>query len=737
MNLTRILILGLMCSQLPLFAQNKVEQYKPNHPNRVKKQLQYQLPFKTQSELLNLEEVGGQLVFEGDILLKSPSSNPSNAENDGGTSNTEVRWAGAVIPYEIEAGHPSETDILTAINLMNEKTVLYLIPRTTQTDYVRFVTGDGCSSFIGKQGGMQPIVIGNCGVGSTMHEILHAAGMYHEQSRPDRDGYIRVNFGNIETSKVSNFQIRPNTTSNCSYDYGSIMHYPRTAFSANGLPTIEPYDNIPPGMVMGQRSALSPCDIIGVANLYNTPLFGIATHYAPAGYAIPNGKWIAGDFNGDGKQDMVHIVNNSNYVHTWFSLGNGHYNITTGAAWAGYAIPNGEWFAADHNGDGKTDLIHVVNGSNYLHTWLSNGNGTYQVTTGYAWAGYAIPNGNWIVGDYNGDGRADLVHAVAGTNYIHTWFARGNGTYQITTQYAGVGYQISNGQWFSGDYNGDGRSDLYHVVNNSNYVHTWLSSGNGNYQILIGYAWAGYAIPNGKWLVGDYNGDGRTDLAHAVAGTNKIHTWFARGDATGRFNVTTSLANWGYDVMNGQWFTGDYNGDGKSDLLHVVNNSNYVHAWLSNGVGGYWVSKSAAWAGYAIPNGAWSPINANNDRRTDLFHAVANSNWAHTWIAKPLNLLGSVRLKKDAVSLPVAATPADSKMDTSVQLFPNPTTGNITLQLTDFQPNRYKILNQTGQVLMEDVFNGNELNIAHLSNGIYQVELSNEQKLVQKRIVKH
>ncbi|MCE7913768.1 MAG: VCBS repeat-containing protein, partial [Nitrosomonas sp. PRO4] len=86
-----------------------------------------------------------------------------------------------------------------------------------------------------------------------------------------------------------------------------------------------------------------------------------------------------------------------------------NFNVETFSPWSGYSIPNGLWLPGDINGDGKTDIVHAVQGSDYVHTWLSNGDGTFTVGTFSPWSGYSIPNGLWLPGDINGDGKTDIV----------------------------------------------------------------------------------------------------------------------------------------------------------------------------------------------------------------------------------------------------------------------------------------------------------------------------------------
>jgi hypothetical protein len=119
----------------------------------------------------------------------------------------------------------------------------------------------------------------------------------------------------------------------------------------------------------------------------------------------------------------LHAVQNTNYVHVWLSRGDGTFDVTTFSPWGGYAIPNGLWMVGDFNGDGRSDILHAVQNTNYVHVWLSRGDGTFDVKTFSPWGGYAIPNGLWMVGDFNGDRRSDILHAVQNTNYVHPWLS--------------------------------------------------------------------------------------------------------------------------------------------------------------------------------------------------------------------------------------------------------------------------------------------------------------------------
>ena len=133
-------------------------------------------------------------------------------------------------------------------------------------NFVRFFRGDGCWSHVGMQGGQQDISLGaGCGLGQAIHEIGHAAGLWHEQSREDRDRSIRINWANIEAGREHNFNQHITDGDDVGgYDFGSIMHYGATAFTSNGQPTITTLG----GQAIGQRNGLSAGDIAAIRFIY-------------------------------------------------------------------------------------------------------------------------------------------------------------------------------------------------------------------------------------------------------------------------------------------------------------------------------------------------------------------------------------------------------------------------------------------------------------------------------------
>jgi hypothetical protein len=226
-------------------------------------------------------DADGLAIVEGDIIIGTAEearardvsrlvSDPEGMQRSVGRSGAEFRWPNGRVPYEIDPAVPNPSRITDAIAHWQSKTPLQIVPRAGEADYVRFVNGGGCSSWVGRQGGRQDIVLGSgCSMGNAIHELGHAIGLWHEQSREDRNSFVQINFQNIETGKESNFTQQINDGDDLgAYDYGSMMHYGPTAFSKNGQPTIVAIQPIPSGVVMGQRVALSNGDVAGVKLMY-------------------------------------------------------------------------------------------------------------------------------------------------------------------------------------------------------------------------------------------------------------------------------------------------------------------------------------------------------------------------------------------------------------------------------------------------------------------------------------
>lgn len=219
-------------------------------------------------------------------------------------------WPKGRIPYEINStdfppGSSERTSVVSAITVWNDQTLLQLLPRGTEADFIEFVlASNSCSSPVGMQGGRQEV---GCAVGagwgtwSVVHEIGHAFGLWHEHTRLDRDNWVTVHWGNVKSGKEHNFQVDPSDRRDvCQYDYDSLMHYGRYGFAVDeSKPTLTPTLQF---VQIGQRDHLSVFDKKAVLFLHGT--FSLRTELQNDGVSpeagvaqvLPNGgsvrEWI-------------------------------------------------------------------------------------------------------------------------------------------------------------------------------------------------------------------------------------------------------------------------------------------------------------------------------------------------------------------------------------------------------------------------------------------------------------
>lgn len=354
------------------------------------------------------------------------------------------------------------------------------------------------------------------------------------------------------------------------------------------------------------------------------------TPSAPTFSGSPNSKQLTADFNGDGKTDVAAFYNYGGW-HTamwvWYGQANGmftepvvRWENTTG--WnASFIIPAG---AGDFNGDGHQDVsvyYRYETGELALWTWFGNGTGSFSAptqswlaTTG--WDGSNLRVTPTAVADYNNDGKDDIVSYFrydGSVTRMWAWYGQSNGTFTSPViRFEGYGWdgqRILGGG--GGDFNGDGQQDVASIYRHDGGmldINIWYGNGTGSYVSMI-RAWH---IPSG-WEgarlissgVADYNGDGRADLVTYYRYDDNItRMWVFYGQANGYLSApVVRFEGFGWDgsrVIGAG--TGDFNGDGHQDVASFYRHDNYamnLNLWFGNSTGIY-TSMSHSWY---TPNG--------------------------------------------------------------------------------------------------------------------------------------
>jgi hypothetical protein len=271
------------------------------------------------------------------------------------------------------------------------------------------------------------------------------------------------------------------------------------------------------------------------------------------------------------------------------------------------------------NDTGQLALWDMANGGAIAGSGFLSIGGT-QVT----------PDASWSIvadSDFSGDGRADLVwRNTSGMTAL--WTMNGSSitsSSSFTSSGSAVNPDLSWRIAGAGDFDGDGKSDLL-WRNTSGSLALWTL--NGSTITGSGFVTSGGAPvnPDPNWTVagvGDFNGDGESDLIWRNTATNEVAAWLMNGSSiTGSADVTSS----GVSVRPGASWSiagvGDFNGDGKSDVLWRDSASNSLVVWLMNGTrisGGGAVTVRG---NVVSPDSSWHVVEIgdfNGDARADVF----------------------------------------------------------------------------------------------------------------------
>jgi hypothetical protein len=297
----------------------------------------------------------------------------------------------------------------------------------------------------------------------------------------------------------------------------------------------------------------------GVSNGSNAFTNSLWTTWNPA---VTWGDVLTGDFTGDGRTDIVGRDLQTGFW--WVGVNNG-VNGFTNSLWGAWN-PGVTWVdvrVGDFNHDGKADIIGRVLETGQWWVALSNGSGF----TNSLWATWS-PAVTWVnvqVGDFNGDGSAGIAGRVLQTGQ---WWVSlsGGATASTTSLWTTWSTAVTWVDVQVGDFNGDGSEDIAGRVLQSGQWWVAISNGSNAFHNGLWGAWN----PGVTWVdvrVGDFNHDGKADIIGRVLQTGQWWVAISNGSTTFQNNL---WATWNPNV---QWVdvqVGDFNGDGRDDITGRV-----------------------------------------------------------------------------------------------------------------------------------------------------------------------
>ena len=409
--------------------------------------------------------------------------------------------------------------------------------------------------------------------------------------------YCQTNWGVCFTPSA---ELRKATLSTAAYNSDpTLFAMPQNASSQ----TILPGDSGGPAGILGEIAGVAW--FASLSERYESSVAAQREFVA----APSRQQYTVGDYNGDGKKDV--IITNASGSYWYYSTGTGTWN----PAYTRTDLPLGsvKYTPGDFNGDGKTDVIITTTSGSYWY--YSTGTGTWN-TSAYTRTDLLLDQVDYVVADFNADGREDTIIQNSSGSY---WYYSTSTLGSFNNAYTRTDLPAGKARYVPGDFNGDGKKDV--IISTTSGSYWYYSTGTGTWNSAA-YNRTDLPLQVAEYTPGDFNGDGKTDVIISTA--TGSYWYYSTG--TGTWN---SAAYNRTDLPLGSvvYKAADFNGDGKSDV--IISNSSGSYWYYSTGTGTW----NAAYTRTDLPwhANAYAPGDFNGDGKSDVIISnVSGSYWYYS-----------------------------------------------------------------------------------------------------------